>query len=187
MDFTDFYACVLKSGQFIRRDRIDAFGQLADQDVICYLHARYDHMYETDAGYKTPYYQFSFVNKEGGSTSFGCGDFEIVFIDTDWGFSRNYAVGRNITIRNCRTNQYYEYRSYEVYSKFIPDELIPLFQKLNQCGSEEEIRMALKSHQPYSALQQSFDSLTKKAKKLQEQVDALLSKIESIKKMIADI
>ena len=184
MDFNDFYACVLKSGQFIRRNTIEAFDGIATQAVTCYLHARFDHVYETDASYKTPYYQFSFVDKEGRPSPFGDGDFEIVFVDTDQGFSRNYNVGRNITIRNRRTNQYYEYHSREVYSKFIPDELIPLFQKLNKSNSEEEIRTILTSHRPYSVLQQSFDSLTEKVETLQELANALSSRIADVKSLI---
>ena len=184
MDFIDFYACVLKSGQFIRRDKIDAFNRIAGQDVICFLQARYDHTHETDAGYKTPYYQFTIIDQNGRPTRFGDSAFEIVFIDTDWGFSRNYDVRRNITIRDRRSDQYYEYCSREVYDKFIPDELIPLFQKLNQCESDEEIRAVLQSHRPYSVLQQSVDSLTKKAKTLQENLEVLSSTIEDIKTLI---
>lgn len=184
MDFSDFYACVLESGQFIRCNDVETFKRIPRQSVTCFLHARYDHYCETGAHYKTPYYQFTFVDENGSPILFRIGDFEIIYIDTDWGFSRNFNVKRDLTIRDCRSGKHYEYRSTEIYTKFIPDELIPLLRKLNQCDGEDEIRTVLKSHLTYQDLQRAYDMLADKMERIQEQMNRLSSLISAIQSTI---
>lgn len=184
MNKKDFYAIVFKSGQFVTRCNTDEFKQIPLDTVECFLYARYDNTF-TGTSNITDWYQFYFVNNNGQPTSYRVGDFEVSYLGTDNGYTNFF--GRDVTIRDCRTDHYYEYKSMCRYNRFIPDEIKPLLEKLNHCENEDEISQLLKVHTSYEKLEYKFRSLTNSYNSLKEENEKMKIEIEKLNSVMCGI
>lgn len=159
----DFYAMVLKSGQFAKCTDVSEFELLPESAVECYLFAKYDRTF-TGQTNVTDWFHFYFVDRSGSQTTYRIGHFEVSFMGVDDGCTNFF--GRCITIRDCDTDKYYEYKSNVWYHRFIPEEIKPLLIRLNDAPDEEAIIEVLDTHE-------SNDCLMRKCNNLQLSYDAL--------------
>lgn len=177
MEKKDFYAAVLKSGQFCKCKTIEEFKWFPESTVECILLARYDHTF-TGPSNITDWYQFHFVDREGNPTTYRVGGFEVFYLGRDDGCTNFF--GRKVSIRDCSSDKFYKYTSRVWYDTFITDEIKPLLERLNRCSGEEEIVKELKTVLSYSSLQDKMDSL-------QISYDELRGKYELLKKKLIEL
>ena len=180
----DFYAMVLKSGQFSKCADVSEFNRLPESVVECYLFARYDHTF-TGTSNITDWYQFYFVDRSGSPSTYRVGHFEVTFVGVDNGYTNFF--GRNITIRDCNTDKYYEYKSTVWYNSFIPKEIKPLLTKLNDATDEEDIIKVLDTHVSYDSLMTKYNHLKQSYNALKDKYDLLKSKVDTLINNISEL
>lgn len=187
MEENDFYAIVLKSGQFSKCKRLEEFKLSPESLVECFLYARYDHTFHGPSN-TTSWYQFFFVDREGNPTTYRIGNFEVSYLGLDNGYTNFF--GRSITIHDCSTDKYYECQSNCWYYDFIHHEIKPLLERLNKCSDEDDIVKELDTVLSYDALQDkvnslqtSYDDLKEKYDLMKTKVNELLNSFETIKEL----
>lgn len=166
------------------RKNVDEFKLLPPHTIECFLYARYDNTF-TGPSNITDWFQFYFVDKGGQPTTYRIGKYEVIYLGTDNGCTNFF--GRDVTIRDCTTEKYYEYRSKCWYNCFIQDELKPLLEKLNRCQTEEEIIQCLKTHIPYNMLERKFLALENACNSMKKESEVLKNKINTLTSVISDI
>ena len=102
----DFYAIVVKSGQFYKCARNDDFCNCPSDAVECYLFAKYTHTFKGPSNW-TDWYHITIVDKKGNPSTYRIGNFEAILIGEDIGYTNFF--GRDITIHDISSGKYYKY------------------------------------------------------------------------------
>ena len=175
----DFYCIILKSGMMVRCKSVDDFQQYEDEIVECFLWAKYAYTFNGPVN-TTEWFHFHIVDRHGNNTTYKSGRFEVVAFEKDSGCTNFF--GRGVTIRDMISDAYYHFVSRLWYNKFIPDEIIPLLGKLNQCDSTDEFQDILKK---YSAVEH-FQLLKEELSMCKKERDKYKSQIDEIRRVIVN-
>lgn len=177
MDPKNFYCVILKSGMLIKCKSISEFHQYRDDTIECFLCAKYAYTFSGTSN-TTDWFHFHIIDRNGCSATYKRGHFEVVAFDQDSGCTNFF--GRGVTIRDMRSDMSYHFVSRLWYNTFIPDEIIPLLDRLNECNSNDEYQEILKK---YSAVDH-IQLLKEELRICQQELDKYKRQIDEIKRII---